>query len=165
MDLTTHPSDTPAWAASSATAKSRTAAQRAAIALLDALAPERAVTRGEPAPSRLERHRLPAGCVLQAPGAAVSVSWFPAETGDAPLGELHVVIWRGVVTRRGSAARRGHATVVGDLVLRPVEAPADSRVWCAADGTRYDTPMLAAHCLALLEAQIGDGPAPDAATP
>jgi hypothetical protein len=36
-----------------------------------------------------------------------------------------------------------------------VERPRDEAVWRAADGTTYDTATLAAHCLALLQDQIG----------
>ena len=43
--------------------------------------------------------------------------------------------------------------MVADLILRPIEAPADDCLWQANDGTRYDTASLAARCLALLEAQ------------
>jgi hypothetical protein len=43
--------------------------------------------------------------------------------------------------------------MVADLILRPIEPPADDWLWQANDGTRYDTASLAAHCLALLEAQ------------
>jgi len=44
--------------------------------------------------------------------------------------------------------------MVADLVLRPIEPPADECVWQATDGMRYDTASLAAKCLALLQTQI-----------
>lgn len=43
--------------------------------------------------------------------------------------------------------------MVADLILRPIEPPADDCLWQGSDGTRYDTSSLAARCLALLEAQ------------
>jgi hypothetical protein len=47
-----------------------------------------------------------------------------------------------------------NATVVAELILRPIEPPADDCVWQATDGVRYDTTALAAKSLALLQAQI-----------
>jgi hypothetical protein len=103
---------------------------------------------------RVEQHRTPTGCVLQAADCAVSVSWFADATKDAALGELHVVVWRGKVARRGATRSPKGATVIADLVLRPIEPPADDCLWQTTDGSRYDTAALAAKCLALLEAQI-----------
>lgn len=129
--------------------------QRAVTALLDELAPERVVKRVEQRlPVPVEQHRTPSGCVLQAATAAVSVSWFPDTSNDAALGELHVLVWRGVVTRRGAPPTREGATIVRELVLRPIARPSDDCVWRAADGTMYDTHALAARCLALLEEQM-----------
>ena len=128
--------------------------QRAVTALLDELAPERVVKRVERAPMSIEQHRTPNGCVLQAPTAALSVSWFPDPADDSALGELHVVVWRGVVSRRGSPRKPGGAAVTRELVLRPVERPSDEFVWRDSDGTSYDTDLLAAKCLALLDEQI-----------
>ncbi len=124
-------------------------------ALLDELAPERVLKRVGQVPGRVEQHRTPTGCVLQAADCAVSVSWFADPTKDAVLGELHVIVWRGKVARRGTTRTPKGATIVADLVLRPIEPPADDCLWQATDGTRYDTASLAAKCLALLEAQIG----------
>ena len=143
------------------TVKERNAVQRSVDRLLDELAPERAPARSGRLPVAIERHRTPTGCVLQAPAAAVSVSWFPDAANDATLGELQVVVWRGVVTRRGTAPRAESAAVVRELALRPVERPANDCVWRAADGTLYDTDALAAHCLALLEEQTGTTPPPE----
>src|ERR1043166_8515023 len=99
------PSDptAPPWSASP-TVKQKNAVQRAVTALLDELAPERVVTRGERIRGAIEQHRTPSGCVLQAATAALSVSWFAEEDASAPaaLGELHVLVWRGVVSRRGA---------------------------------------------------------------
>ena len=53
------------------------AIQRSVKTLLDLLAPERATSRSERAPVRIEPYRTPSGCVLQAPTAALSVAWFP----------------------------------------------------------------------------------------
>jgi hypothetical protein len=139
---------------SSPSAKAKTAVQRSVTALLDELAPERVLTRVGQVQGPVEQHRTPTGCVLQAADCAVSVSWFADPTKDAVLGELHVVVWRGKVVRRGNTRAPKGATIVADLVLRPIEPPADDLLWRATDGTRYDTASLAAKCLALLEAQI-----------
>jgi hypothetical protein len=93
--------------------------------------------------------------VLQAADYAVSVSWFPDATKEAVLGELHVLVWRGKVARRGNTRPPKGATLVADLTLRPIEPATDNCLWQATDGTQYDTTSLAAKCLALLEAQIG----------
>jgi hypothetical protein len=143
----------PPWTPSPS-AKAKNAVQRAVTALLDELAPERVLTRGEQLRAPIEQHRTPTGCVLQAATAAVSVSWFAEAGTDAPLGELHVVVWRGVVSRRGSAARREGATIVKRLVLHPIERPSDDCTWRATSGTEYDTAALAAYCIGLLEEQM-----------
>jgi hypothetical protein len=155
MNEPTHPSPPP-WNASP-TAKAKSAVQRSVTALLDELAPERVLTRVDKLPGPVEQHRTPTGCVLQAAEAAVSVSWFADPAPGADLGELRVIVWRGTVTRRGAPQRRKAATVVAELVLHPIEPPADDCIWQATDGTRYDTASLAAKCLALLEEQIGAG--------
>ena len=155
MDDSTPPA--PAWTASP-TAKEKNAVQRAVTALLDELAPERVIKRGDRAAMAVEQHRTPNGCVLQAAKAAVSVSWFPEAADDALFGELHIVVWDGVVSRRGSPKRPEGATITKELVLRPVERPRDDTVWRATDGSTYDTATLAAHCLALLQEQIGESP-------
>jgi hypothetical protein len=111
--------------------------------------------RVEQMPGPVEQHRTPTGCVLQAAAAAVSVSWFADAGDDAVLGELHVIAWRGTVTRRGAPRSRKGATIVAELVLRPIEPPADDCLWQATDGTQYDTASLAVKCLALLEEQLG----------
>jgi len=157
MDDSTNPKARPLG--SSPSAKAKNAVQRSVTELLDELAPERVLKRVGQVQGPVEQHRTPTGCVLQAADCAVSVSWFADPTKDAVLGELHVVVWRGKVARRGTtrspkAATKG-ATIVADLVLRPIEPPADNCLWQATDGNRYDTASLAAKCLALLEAQIG----------
>jgi hypothetical protein len=136
--------------------RARNAVQRSVTALLDELAPERVLTRVERLAGPVEQHRTPTGCVLQAASCAVSVSWFAETSKEGSLGELHVLVWRGKVARRGAPGKGGgkNAAVVAELVLRPIEPPADELSWQAADGTRYDTASLAAKCLALLEAQI-----------
>jgi hypothetical protein len=143
-------------------AKEKNAAQKAATALLDALAPEPAVVRGARPPAQIVRHRTPGGCVLQAPDVAVSVSWFPESAEGSPLGELRVIVWDGVVVRRGASSRRRGATVVSEMRLRPIDPPQEGRVWMSAEGKSYDTPALAALCLGLLEQQIRES-APDEA--
>ena len=129
--------------------------QRSVTALLDELAPERVLKRVEQLPGPVEQHRTPTGCVLQAAAAAVSVSWFADAGPDAALGELRIVVWRGTVTRRGVPRSRKGATTVAELILRPIEPPADDCLWQATDGTQYDTASLAAKCLALLAEQTG----------
>jgi hypothetical protein len=145
---------TPPWSASPS-AKAKNAVQRSVTALLDELAPERVLKRVDQLPGPVEQHRTPTGCVLQAAVAAVSVSWFADAGPDAPLGELHVVVWRGTVSRRGVSGSRKAATTVAELVLRPIEPSANDCLWQATDGTRYDTAALAAKCLALLAEQTG----------
>lgn len=149
----THPITSP-WSATP-TAKAKNAVQRSVTALLDELAPERVIKRVKQLPGPVEQHRTPTGCVLQAAAAAVSVSWF-ADDGKTGLGELRVVVWRGVVTRRGAPRSQKGATLVAELVLHPIEPPAHNSVWQASDGTRYDTSSLAAKCLALLKEQLGE---------
>ena len=140
---------------SSPSTKTKSAVQRSVTQLLDELAPERVLTRvAEARGSPIEQHRTPTGCVLQAADCAVSVSWFADPTKEAALGELHVLVWRGKVARRGNAKPPKGATMVADFVLRPIEPPTDECLWEATDGSRYDTAALAAKCLALLETQI-----------
>lgn len=144
------------WSASP-TAKAKTAVQRSVTALLDELAPERVLKRVDQLPGPVEQHRSPTGCVLQAANHALSVSWFTdaGHEAAAALGELHIILWRGTVARRGSTRNRKGATIVTEFVVRPIEPPADECVWSAADGTRYDTASLAAKCLSLLEGEFG----------
>src|ERR687895_927268 len=100
---------------SSPTAKAKNAVQRSVTELLDELAPERVLKRVGEVSGAVEQHRTPSGCVLQAADCAVSVSWFADATKDSVLGELHVVVWRGKVTRRGSTRTPKGATIVADL--------------------------------------------------
>jgi hypothetical protein len=146
----------PSWSAAPK-AKAKNAVQRSVTALLDELAPERVLKRVEALRGPVEQHRTPTGCVLQAATAALSVSWFADAGNDAVLGELHVVVWRGSVQRRGTPKNRKGATLVAELVLRPIEPPADDCLWQATDGTQYSTATLTAKCLALLEDQIDAG--------
>ena len=151
-DMSDQNEQTPAssgWWTTSSTMKERNTIQRAVNALLDELAPERPASRSGREPQALERYRTPSGCVLQAPAEAVTVSWFPESSGDANLGELHVLLWSGVVTRRGSPPRPGGSTVVRETVLRPMDAGLDGAVWRTEDGTTYDTSALAEYCLSL----------------
>lgn len=125
--------------------------QRSVDRLLDELAPERALRRGDRPVVEVEAHRTPSGCILQATAAALSVSWFADATEDATLGELQVVVWSGTVTRRGIARPGQNAVVVSELALHPVLDSANASTWLARDGRTFDTEGLAAHCLALLE--------------
>lgn len=138
----------------SPTAKEKSSIQRSVNELLDTLAPERVPKRGDTVHRRVEQHRTPTGCVLQAESAAVSVSWFVDNRGRT-LGELHVNVWDGVVSRGGSSHRKAaKAALVSELVLYPITSSLEGRVWRTDDGREMDTPTLAAHCLALLEKQI-----------
>lgn len=128
--------------------------QRAVTALLDELAPERVLKRAERIHVPVEQHRTPTGCVLQAATAALTVSWFADARAGTTLGELHVIVWRGVVSRGGSTRRPEGATITKEVVLYPIDRTLDDSVWRDADGTEYDTAGLAAKCAALLEAQI-----------
>jgi hypothetical protein len=144
------------WA-TTPTAKEKSAVQRSVTALLDTLAPERVVKRGETLHSAIEQHRTPAGCVLQAEDSALSVSWFADNRSDT-IGELHVNVWRGVVSRGGSSHRKPvKASIVSEKVLRPLTGSTEGCVWRADNGTEFDTPSLAAHCVALLEKQMKSG--------
>ena len=135
------------------TLKERNAVQKIVDQLLDELAPERVLKRADRPPVTIEAHRTPSGCVLQGPTEALSVSWFADASDQATLGELQIVVWKGVVSRRGATRPPTNAVVVSELVLRPVERPADECVWRAEDGMLFDSARLAAHCLALLEGQ------------
>jgi len=148
---------------SSRSAKAKNAVQRSVTGLLDELAPERVLKRVDQLRGPVEQHRTPSGCVLQSATAALSVSWFAPAGSDVALGELHVVLWKGVLSRRGSTKKSEGATIVSELELRPIDDPSDDCVWRATDGTEFHTASLAAHCLALLEQQIaadtpGNGP-------
>lgn len=142
-------------------AKERNEVQRSVTQLLDALAPERVLKRGDLLHGPIEQHRTPVGCVLQTEAAAVSVSWFLDTRAKDTLGELHVNVWRGVVSRGGSSYRKpAKATLVTESVLRPIARSLDNCVWRADDGTEFDTARLAAHCVELLEEQVNlAGPA------
>ena len=139
------------------TAKEKSAVQRSVTELLDSLAPERVVKRGDMLHGPIEQHRTPVGCVLQAESAALSVSWF-ADTRSETLGELHVNVWRGVVSRGGSSHRKpAKASIVSERVLRPMTKSVEGCLWRMDDGKEFDTAALAKHCVALLEAQIKAG--------
>lgn len=144
--------EAPSWSAGSA--KTKTAVQRSVTALLDELAPQRTLKRVEELPGPIEQHRAPNGCVLQAPTCAVSISWFADATEEAALGELHVRVWQGRVTRRGGHRAAKNAVMISELVLRPIESPLDNYLWRTTDGKLYDVASLAANCSALLAAQI-----------
>jgi hypothetical protein len=142
---------------SSPTSKARTAVQRHVTLLLDELAPERVLKRVDHLKGPVEQHRTPSGCVLQAASSAVSVSWFGDPGEGSPLGELHVIVWRGTVARRGVARPGKGATIIADVVLRPIEPPEGDLVWLSKDSEKYSTSSLAAKCLALLEEQVSSG--------
>ena len=133
------------------TLKERNAVQRSVDRLLDELAPEKALRRGETPTLPVEAHRTPSGCVLQAPAVALSVSWFADATEDVTLGELQIVVWNGTVVRRGMARPAQNAVVASELALHPVLNSSLESVWLASDGRTFDSGTLAAYCRALLE--------------
>jgi hypothetical protein len=144
----------PAARANPPTAKEKNAVQRGVNALLDALAPQRATMRGDRVPVPVEQHRTPSGCVLQAPTAALSVGWFADSANDAAFGELHILVWHGVVSRRGAVATPDGASVVREMVLRPVDQGTDTCGWRDADGVVYRVDELAERCNELLKQQM-----------
>jgi hypothetical protein len=135
-------------------AKAKSTVHRSVIALLDELAPQRTPKRGDEPHGPIEQFRAPSGCVLQAANCAVTVSWFAESTAESALGELHIRVWQGTVTRRGGHHGPQNAVMLSELVLRPVESPFSWCLWSAADGTQYDNAMVAAKCSALLGAQM-----------
>jgi hypothetical protein len=152
MDQPASPRDPPQ------TSKEKNAVQREVTRLLDTLAPERATARPSRLITSVQQHRTPNGCILQAAEAALSVTWYVEAADRGRVGELQVVLWRGIVSRRGSAPTTDPAEVVRREVLNPIERPTDDCIWRSDAGTAYDTAGLAAHCLALLE---GKAPAPE----
>ncbi|HJQ21887.1 MAG TPA: hypothetical protein VJ867_16200 [Gemmatimonadaceae bacterium] len=136
------------------TPKERGAVQRAVTELLDALAPEQLLTRRERAGQRIEQYRTPNGCILQGPTAALSVTWFAESPSEASFGELHLLLWKGVVSRRGAPPARGGAQLLSEQVLRPVIVEEGRCVWEDAASARSDTAAVAARCIALLEEQL-----------
>lgn len=135
------------------TAKEKSAIQRSVNHLLDVLAPEKTVKRGDHPESPIGQHRTPAGCILQGDGAAVSVSWFADSRGIEP-GELHINVWRGVVARRGAYKKASNATLVKQVILLPTETSLPSCMWRRDDGREFDTLSMAEHCTALLGEQV-----------
>ena len=143
---------------SAPTAKEKSAIQRSVNELLDALAPQRAVKRGEPERRAIEQYRTPAGCVLQAHDAAISVSWFADNRANDSAGELQISVWKGVVSRGGSSYRKpAKATVISEETARPQPPSATGAVWRSDSGIEFDTAELAAHCMTLLTDQINSG--------
>lgn len=140
------------------TVKEKGALQRHVNRLLDALAPEPTITRSERPPAAIQQHRAPNGCILQAPNAALSVSWYAESIDEKRLGELQIVLWSGVVSRRGAAQRKDGATIVDQQIVHPVDHPADDAVWRVQDGTVCDSDTLAARCLAQLHEQTLKSP-------
>jgi hypothetical protein len=136
------------------TSKEKNAMQREVTRLLDELAPERTSARSSQAGVPVQQHRTPNGCILQSDTAALSVSWYAQADDQNRVGELQIVLWRGVVSRRGGAKTSTPAEIVRQEVVNPIERPVDESVWCSRDGTLYSTEALAAHCLSLLEQQM-----------
>jgi hypothetical protein len=134
--------------------KDKNAVQREVSRLLNELAPERTTTHAARSTDAILRHRTPTGCILQAANAALSVTWYVDAAERGRVGELQIVLWRGVVARRGATKNPEPAEVVRQEVLNPIERPTDDCIWRSDDGTAYDTPALIAHCVSLLEAQM-----------
>jgi hypothetical protein len=136
------------------TSKERNAFHREAMQLLDELAPERANPRATRPVESIQATRSPNGCILQAENAALSVTWYADATDQDRVGELQIMLWRGVVAQRGNAQVRTPAVVVRQEVLNPIEQPADESIWRSGDGAVYSTPALAAYCMKLLTTQM-----------
>lgn len=155
MDSDDAPTSTPAphWFTPPST-KERNGAQRLVQQLLNELAPERAPARSPAARTVLQRHRTPSSCILQGPETAVSVSWFADSAHETELGELQIIAWRGVVTRRGGGDARERATVLDQKVLRPVEY-VGGWGWRTEDGATLDNAGVVASCVELLERHTG----------
>ena len=128
--------------------------QREVTRLLDELAPEKATPRTAKPVAPIQRHRTPNGCILQADTAALSVTWYAEAEDQDRVGELQIMLWQGVVSRRGAAQSRTPATLIRQEVLNPIEQPADESVWRSTDGTLFSTAGLVAHCVELLDQQI-----------
>jgi hypothetical protein len=148
MDQPAPPRDAPQ------TSKEKNAVQREITQLLDVLAPERATARPSRLIASVQQHRTPNGCILQAADAALSVTWYVEAADRGRVGELQIVLWRGVVSRRGTAPSGAPAEVIQTEVLNPIERPTDECIWRSDKGTVYDTAGLAAHCTALLDSQV-----------
>jgi hypothetical protein len=138
------------------TNKAKAAVQRSVNALLDELAPEKTLTRGERIPVPIEQYRSPTGCVLQAADYAVSVSWFDESKGES-LGELHIITWSGTVARRGATRYTKGAKMISETIVHPIDPPDDGYLWRGTDGTRYDLIGLVAKILSLLQEQASAG--------
>ncbi|HXT14922.1 MAG TPA: hypothetical protein VN706_04790 [Gemmatimonadaceae bacterium] len=151
MDHVTSPGNPPP------TSKEKNAVQREVGRLLDELAPERTSAHAGRSMEAIQRHRTPTGCILQGANAALSVTWYVDAAERGRVGELQIVLWRGIVSRRGSGKTPEPAEVVRQEVVNPVERPTDECIWRSDDGTGYDTTGLIAHCVMLLEAQLNKG--------
>lgn len=136
--------------------KLRLSVQKEVRTLLDDLAPERPTTARsappDPQADGLKVHRAPWRCVLQGAARAVSVSWFPGAPGDESLGELLVILWRGIVSLPGSARKeREVAEPLLTLLLHPFDRPSGEWEWRGdGKGSPFTTIGLAAHCRGML---------------
>ena len=102
----------------------------------------------------IQQHRSPNGCILQADGAALTITWYSEATDQDRVGELQIVLWSGEVFRRGAPAPKTPAQTIRQEVLNPIEQPVGEAVWSSRDGATYSTADLAAHCRQLLDQQI-----------
>ena len=128
--------------------------EREVMRLLELLAPEPSATRDRKPVPDIQQHRTPNGCILQASDAALSVTWYSEADDQDRVGELQIVLWRGVVSRRGSIKTGAPPVLIRQEVLNPLERPIEDAVWSSRDGTTYTTPDLAALWLRLLDEQI-----------
>src|SRR3954469_3797076 len=117
------------------TSKERNAMQREVTRLLDDLAPENSNPRSSKPAEPIQQHRLPNGCILQADAAALSVTWYAQADDQDRVGELQIVLWQGVVSRRGASQPKQPAEVIRQEVVNPIESPVDESVWRSRDGT------------------------------
>lgn len=133
------------------TTKVRQGVQHAVAALLDTLAPEQPPPKRDATAVALQRLRSPRGCILQGARCAVSVSWFPAAATDRTLGELQIVVWRGVVSRPGAAqrARSGAVALHGEVLVPIADGPRDW-AWRGDNGDTYTADTLTQRCHSLL---------------
>ena len=130
--------------------------QREVTRLLEELAPERTNPKAQAGDGSIQQYRSPNGCILQADDAALSVTFYGEAADQDRVGELQIVLWKGVVSRRGARPPERPAQVIRQEVVNPIETPVDESTWRSRDGKLYSTTALIAHCRQLLDAQIGN---------
>lgn len=95
--------------------------------------------------------RAPSRCVVQGPGAALTVAWICNASARVDTGELLAILWTGFVASRGDPIpeRRLQRPIappvaVWETTLRPVAGTAASWAWQAADTDAVTSADLAA---------------------